>query len=78
MELLEPADVGDRLAGRAPLEGRPVARRGVVADRRIRVRSDDRPIDAERVAEQELGVEPRRLRAGVAQPLDRPRRGAAA
>ena len=50
VELLEPADVGDRLAGRAPLEIGPIAPRGVGPDRRLGMRDDGRPAGPDRLA----------------------------
>ena len=74
VELLDPADVGDRLARRPPLDGgrgsaprhprRPARRDGP------RWRSGPRPT-ANR--EQELGVQARRFGSGGAQPCRRPR-----
>ena len=80
VELLDPPDVRDGLAGRAPVEGRPVGRLGVGADRRVGVREDRGPVDPDGMPEQELGVEARRLRTGGGEPLDpvaqqRPDRG---
>ena len=69
VELLEPAQVGDRLAGRAALDVRAVAAGRVGADRRLGMGEDDRSPDTDRVAEQQLGVEPRRLGAGRGEPV---------
>ena len=57
VELLHPADIGDGLAGRAPVEGRLEARSRPVADRRIRVRDDAGPVGVEGEGEQQLGVQ---------------------
>ena len=63
VELLEPADVRHRLAGRAAFDVRLVAARGVGPDRRLGMGQHDRPSDPDRVSEQQLRVEPRRLRS---------------
>ena len=69
VELLEPAQVGDRLAGGAALEIGPVAAGGVRADRCVVVGDHGRPAHADRVPEQQLGIEPWRLGSGGGQPL---------
>ena len=61
VELLEPAQVRDRLAGGAALEIGPVASRRVRPDRRLGVREHGRPADPDRVPKEQLGIEPWRL-----------------
>ena len=70
VELLDAADVGDRLAQFPPVDQGQVLRLRVGPDRRVAVRDDRRPVDADRVREQQLGIQPRRLGAGRAQALD--------
>ena len=65
VELLEPTQVGDRLAGSAALDVGSIPACGVCADRRLGMRQHDRSTDTDRMAQQQLGVEPRRLGAGV-------------
>ena len=71
VELLDPADVGDRLAGRAALDAGSIARGGIGPDRRLGMGEDHRAADPDRVAEQQLGVEPRASRS---RPLEGVRR----
>ena len=63
VELLEAAQVGDGLALGAPRQVSPVAPQRIRADRRLGMGQHDRPTDTDRVPQQQLGVEPRRLRA---------------
>ena len=69
VELLEAPDVGDRLAALAPGEVRLVRRGGRLADGRLGVGDDPRPVEPDRLAEEQLGVEPRTLGAGRPKPL---------
>lgn len=70
VELLDPPDVGNRLTGLPALDAGPVACGGVPPDHHLGMSQEDRPGDANRVAEEDLGVEPSRLRAGRSQALD--------
>ena len=69
VELLQAADVGHRLAGRTPFDIRLVAARGVGPDWRLGMRHDGGPSGPHGGPEQQLGVEPRRLRSGLAEPV---------
>ena len=77
VELLEAAQVGDRLAGRPSLEVRPVAARGIGPDRRLGMGEHDRPPDTDRMPEQQLGVQPRRLRTRTPRSRSAPSRSSA-
>src|SRR5207244_7091599 len=62
VKLLEAADVGDGLTGRPPDERLLVTRRRAVAHDRLGMGDYDRSVGADRVGEEQLGVEPRALR----------------
>ena len=66
-ELLEASDVRHRLAGRPPLDEGPEPLRLAVTDGRPAIGDDPTAIEVEDAPEEQLGVEPRRLAAGVAQ-----------
>ena len=70
VELLDPADVGDRLPVGATGKRRPERRLGVGPDGRLTVRHDGRPFDADRVRQQQLGIESRRFEAGRSKAVD--------
>ena len=67
IELLDPAQVGDRLPRRPAREVRPIAARRIRSHRCLRVGQHDRPPDADRVPEEHLRIEPRRLGPGRGQ-----------
>ena len=67
VELLDPAQVGDRLAGRPPLEIGAIPPGGIGPDRRLGMRDHGRPARPDRLAQQQLGVEARRLGPGSRQ-----------
>ena len=69
VELLDPADVGHRLARGPPVDGCPEPGALVGAEHRLRVGEDRRPVDAQDVAEEQLGVQPRRRRPRGEQPV---------
>ena len=69
VELLEPTQICDGLAGGAALDVGAVSNCGVEADRRLGVRQNDRPPDADGVPQQELRVEPWRLGPGCLETL---------
>ncbi len=73
MELLEAADVGDRLAGRAPVHGIVKACGRLGANRTLGMGEDRGSLDAERVGQEQLGVQAGALRAARAQAVDRGR-----
>jgi hypothetical protein len=70
VELLDAADVGDRLTGRATVEGRPEGHLGIDTDRCVAVRHDRGALHPDRVREQQLRVQPRRLEPQPAKTLD--------
>ena len=73
VELLEAANVGHRLAGRTPLHGVAQAPGRLGADRTLGVGEDRGPLHAQRVGQEQLGVEAGALRAARTQALDRGR-----
>ena len=73
-ELLDAPDVGHRLARATAGEtASSNARRCAVPDGQLRMGKDGRPVGPDRVGQEHLRVEPRRLRTGLAQARDRAR-----
>ena len=70
VELLDLSDVRHRLAGGSPCHAGAVGRLCVGTDRRVRVGDDRGPVHPDGIAEQQLGVQPRRLGAAGVESLD--------
>jgi hypothetical protein len=72
VELLEAAEIRDRLACRAAADVIVEPRRGLRADACLRVGEQGGPLDVQRVRQQQLSVQAGALRPARAETLDRP------
>ena len=70
VELLDAADVGHRLANRAPFERRCVARGRAVTRETLGMCQQPGPIGAERIRQEQLRVQPGAGRAGRTEAVD--------